>query len=75
MARLPRRCRTAWGKPKRVFRTLAEAEAHINGGAGMNAYYCEHCGNYHAGHVLGTKFGDRPITSERQIRRALRRGR
>lgn len=76
--RLPRGCRRGLrmlGTPKVCFRTREEAEAHINGGPGMNAYHCSHCGNYHVGHDRGTKFGTRPITSKSQIRRALRRAR
>ena len=59
--RLPRQCRRdhrMGGRPKKCFRTEAEALDHV--GRGENAYYCTHCGNYHVGHEPGTKFGDKP---------------
>lgn len=65
-APLPRTCRRdarMGGEPKRCFRTLDEAEAFINGGPGLNAYHCEHCNNYHVGHV-------RPDTGRRPSRRS-----
>ena len=55
--------RAADGAAKRRFASLDEAERHINGGPGMNAYHCPRCGWYHVGHLPGTKFGSKPNRS------------
>lgn len=62
---VPRGCRRDYrmlGTPKRCFTTLAEAEAHINGGKTMNAYFCARCDAFHVGHKRGMGFGSRKRT-------------
>jgi len=75
MIRLPRQCRTRTNEAKRVFRTLAEAEEHLNSNPEMEAYFCTHCVNYHVGHKMSDKSGTRPLATRRQIRQALRKSR